>query len=197
MGDSARKPTQLGLGAVQVHAQPPLVIHVDEDAPLATRDTLPAPPSAPAPPPPPSSRERALAVPSPRETGTRRRVTQSIDALFTEGPAAEAQVSTHDSPSASASASRSSDRARAHRPALRVDEVATDRLSGVDAVTVRPRLVDPARVAGAPIDARDAFVLQLLDGRTSVEEVVDVSGIARRDVDDIVARLVRLGLVAI
>ena len=53
-----------------------------------------------------------------------------------------------------------------------------------------------ARIREAPIDARHAFVLSLIDGKTTIPDLADVAGIAESDVDAIVARLVRLGIVA-
>jgi hypothetical protein len=61
-----------------------------------------------------------------------------------------------------------------------------------------PRLLaSKAAIASAPIDARAAFVLARVDGRTTVDAIVDMSGMPEADVKEILARLARLGLISL
>jgi hypothetical protein len=65
-------------------------------------------------------------------------------------------------------------------------------------VTGIPRVVMmPALVRGLPIDPRDAFVLSHVDGQSSVETLVDVTGFDRAELISILGRLVRLGAIAV
>jgi hypothetical protein len=52
-----------------------------------------------------------------------------------------------------------------------------------------------AMIAQAPIDARAAFVLSLVDGRNTVESLIDMAGMPEAEVRSILARLQRLGLI--
>ncbi len=52
-------------------------------------------------------------------------------------------------------------------------------------------------IASAPIDHRAAFLLSHIDGRTSVRDLVDVSGMERDEVDALLERLELLGIVAV
>jgi hypothetical protein len=52
-------------------------------------------------------------------------------------------------------------------------------------------------IANAPIDTRSAFVLSLVDGRNSVDAIVDMSGMVADEVKSILARLARLGLITL
>ena len=59
-----------------------------------------------------------------------------------------------------------------------------------------PRLLKTrAELAAAPIDHRDAFVLSLLDGKTSVQGVVDLAAMPDGEVLGILERLAKLGIV--
>jgi hypothetical protein len=61
-----------------------------------------------------------------------------------------------------------------------------------------PRVV--ARVSGLdglPIDHRMGFVLGLVDGRTSVETMIDISGMQKPEVLAIVEHLLVLGVIAV
>lgn len=61
-----------------------------------------------------------------------------------------------------------------------------------------PRVVMvPALVRDLPIDPRVAFVLSHIDGQSSLETLVDVTGFDRGEVRSILARLVRLGAIAV
>ena len=90
-------------------------------------------------------------------------------------------------------------RARTRRP-VRVDDV------GDVAVAIASRampsfapklLKSRVELSRAPIDARDAFVLSLIDGKTSVAQIVDASGMAPAQVAAILDRMVQLGIVAL
>lgn len=83
------------------------------------------------------------------------------------------------------------------REAIRVDQVGSRRPSIRGPVEVRPRIIDASRVGRAPLDARHAFVLQLIEGRFTMSELADVSGLALEDIERIVGRLTRLGIVAV
>ena len=83
------------------------------------------------------------------------------------------------------------------REAIRVDQLGSKRPSIRGPVEVRPRIVDASRVGSAPLDARHAFVLQLIEGRFTMSELADVSGMALEDIERIVTRLTRLGIVAV
>ena len=52
-----------------------------------------------------------------------------------------------------------------------------------------------AELAAAPIDHRDAFVLSLLDDKTSVQGVVDIAAMPDGEVVAILERLAKLGIV--
>jgi hypothetical protein len=52
-------------------------------------------------------------------------------------------------------------------------------------------------VARAPLEHRDWYVLALLDGQTSVQGIVDISGMEPDDVLRILQRLRRLGLITL
>jgi DNA-binding IclR family transcriptional regulator len=46
------------------------------------------------------------------------------------------------------------------------------------------------------MDTRSAFVLSLVDGQSGVDAIVAMSGMARSEVEELLQRLVRLGLIA-
>ena len=54
----------------------------------------------------------------------------------------------------------------------------------------------PKRVAAAELTTHEAFVLGMIDGTLTVEDLVDASAMAEEDAVAIVERLVALGLVA-
>lgn len=84
---------------------------------------------------------------------------------------------------------------KGERRAVRVDEVALKRWSIRRPIGVHPRIADPSKIDSAPLEPREAFVLQLIDGTLSLSDLADVSGFAHDDVERIVSRLTRLGLV--
>jgi hypothetical protein len=51
-------------------------------------------------------------------------------------------------------------------------------------------------IAKAPIDARAAFLLSLVDGQNTMDALVDISGMPAEEVESILARLARLGLIS-
>ena len=55
----------------------------------------------------------------------------------------------------------------------------------------------PALVRELPIDSRVAFVMSHIDGHSSLETLLDVTGFDRAEVLSILGRLVRLGAVAV
>lgn len=87
------------------------------------------------------------------------------------------------------------------RPPLSVDDVGT---AAVKLAARAPRresapqlLATRGMIAKAPIDTRTAFVLSLVDGRNSVDAIVDMAGMPAEEVKAILARLARLGLVSL
>lgn len=88
---------------------------------------------------------------------------------------------------------------RADRKSVRIDEVG-DGVFEYSAAPdeVRPRMLKERKaLAGAPIDHRDAFVLSLIDGRITVATLVDVAGMPEPELRTILARLARLGIIAL
>jgi hypothetical protein len=94
-------------------------------------------------------------------------------------------------------------RPRTSRPPVRVDEVGdvAVAIAGKHSRAVpvaAPRLLKTrAELAAAPIDHRDAFVLSLLDGKTSVQGVVDLAAMPDGEVIGILERLAKLGIVSL
>lgn len=84
------------------------------------------------------------------------------------------------------------------RPPVTVDEVGATALK-IARSTRRegaPKLIaSRAIVARAPIDTRSAFVLSLVDGRNTVDAIVDMAGMPADEVKTILERLARLGLI--
>lgn len=88
---------------------------------------------------------------------------------------------------------------RADRKSVRIDDVGEGVLEYSAAPDqVRPRMLKERKaLAGAPIDHRDAFVLSLIDGRITVATLVDVAGMPEAELRAILARLARLGIIAL
>jgi hypothetical protein len=168
MTNARRRKTKAGMGAVNPASG---VRAKPEDVPLERRDTElafdPLRPEAP--------------------TGPRRRLTRDIATAF-----AGRQETT---PPASGPVSRP----KGSRPAIRVDEVpvSSKKITLRGPIELKPRINNADRIARAPLDARDAFLLQLIDGTLSGSDLVDASGFAEAEVDAILARLARLGIVAL
>jgi hypothetical protein len=185
----------------------------DDPRPFGVRDTVPAPPlvsadeaetgarrrftlehfARPAPLPgsaPPVSAPPASAPPAsapPASTPARGRYSS--------------QPVEHDDVSPNAPASSPSSRKslrRSVRQPLRVDDVgATTIVATHDASRgSKPQIVDRKRIPDAPLTAREAFLLALVDGALTVEDLVDAAAMPEREVTAILTRLVRLGIVS-
>jgi hypothetical protein len=91
-------------------------------------------------------------------------------------------------------------RPRTSRPPIRIDEVGDMAVAiAMKAVrTAAPKLLKTrGELTNAPIDHRDGFVISLIDGKMSVQAIVDISGMPSADILDILERLARLGIVAL
>lgn len=176
MANARRRKTKMGMGAVSattsgIRAKP-------VDTAIDRRDT-----------------ELDLHVSRPEEeTGKRRRFTQDIAAAFVERHSTVPEMRASAPPE-----SGQVRRSKTPRPALRVDEVqvSAKKITMRGPVELKPRIVNAERISRAPLDARDAFLLQLVDGTLSTSDLVDASGFSEADVDAILARLARLGIVAL
>lgn len=92
--------------------------------------------------------------------------------------------------------------AKSRRPSIREDDVGAALKRGPSATPsagqIVPRLLlSKAEIAAAPIDHRAGFLLAHIDGVTSVQGLVDIAGMAENEVQSILDRLRRLGIVAI
>lgn len=97
-------------------------------------------------------------------------------------------------------ASTGTRRKRDSRDPVVVDEVgaAAVRLARTTGRGAAPKLIAPrSAIAKAPIDSRAAFVLSLIDGRNTVEALVDMSAMPEDEVRGMLARLARLGLISL
>lgn len=83
------------------------------------------------------------------------------------------------------------------RAAVRVDEVgdAAVKLAAGGRPSVPRLAASRTAVAQAPLGAREAFVLSLVDGQSGVPAIVDMSGMPEEEVRGILDRLGRLGLI--
>jgi hypothetical protein len=83
----------------------------------------------------------------------------------------------------------------------RPSPVTVDKVGDVKLARVRKNVPQPiaAKVAieKAPLDTRSAFILSLIDGVNDIESLVDVSGMSAGDVQAILQRLARLGLISL
>jgi hypothetical protein len=175
MANARRRKTSAGMGAVNPSSG---VRPKPEELPLERRDT-----------------ELAFDVTKPEATtGARRRFTMDIANAFADR---------HDTvPEMRASAPPASGpvpKSKTPRPAIRVDEVEVSarKITLRGPVELKPRIVNASRISRAPLDARDGFLLQLIDGKLSTSDLVDASGFSETDVEAILARLARLGIVAL
>jgi len=90
-------------------------------------------------------------------------------------------------------------RERSSRPPVTVDEVGVTAVKlarGTRRESAPKLLASRAVIAKAPIDTRAAFVLSLVDGRNTVDAIVDMSGMLEDEVKAILDRLARLGLIS-
>ncbi|MBX3191655.1 MAG: hypothetical protein KF819_31975 [Labilithrix sp.] len=94
-------------------------------------------------------------------------------------------------------------RIKKERVSIRVDDVGDGGVAIVaDGSGLGPNMVprvlrSKQELAAAPMDHREGFVLALIDGNTTVQGVVDVSGMDDGEVTTILQRLRRLGIIAI
>ena len=102
-------------------------------------------------------------------------------------------------PRASPSGTHARARKRGARPAVRVDDVgqAAVELAGARRERVPRLLASRGTIAKAPLDARAAFVLSLIDGRNGTTDIVDMAGMPEEEVHGILRRLARLGLISV
>jgi len=211
MEQPKRRDTQLGLGKGGL---------VDEDEP-APHATLPsgivpsAPPGAGAAPstppggtlPPPGSGPHPAVPNTGRPAPPSGRAVSAPPAGAATVPAPPASAPPASGPPASAppasappaSQKLPSRQPRSHRP-IRVDDVGDTavRIASKAKRGVVPRVVaSPKAVAAAPRDPRDAFVLSMVDGRTSLQAIVDMAGIPEEEVMGILDHLCHSGIIAL
>lgn len=126
---------------------------------------------------------RAISPPPPGPTSTRRTVSErAADATPESTKPASKRVSS--------------------RVAVRVDDVAGAVRLGHNALDLLRRTVprvirSRSEVAAAPINHREGFVLSLIDGKTSVQALIDVGGMPDEDALAILQRLRRLGIITL
>jgi hypothetical protein len=84
------------------------------------------------------------------------------------------------------------------RAPLAVDQVgaAAVKLARGRRESVPRILASKAVIETAPLDARAAFVLSLVDGTATVDAIVDSAGMPAEEAKTILARLARLGLIS-
>jgi hypothetical protein len=95
--------------------------------------------------------------------------------------------------------------ARSTRPSIREDHVGPVAQRGPivaagsssSAPSVPRLLLSKEEIAAAPIDHRAGFLLAHIDGVTSVQGLVDIAGMAEKEVHEILDRLRRLGIVGL
>jgi hypothetical protein len=91
-------------------------------------------------------------------------------------------------------------RPRTSRPPVRIDDVgdAAVAIASKAVLTFAPKLLKTrSELKHAPIDHRDAFVLSLIDGKSSLAAIVDSSGMGGEEIAAILERLAGLGIVAL
>ena len=92
--------------------------------------------------------------------------------------------------------------ARSKRVSIREDNLGRSVNNVADAVGASGRVVpkllkSKAEIAAAPIDHRAGFLLAHIDGVTTVAGLVDICGMPEEEVQQILERLRRLGIVAV
>ncbi len=89
---------------------------------------------------------------------------------------------------------------KSQRPSIREDDVGAavkaDAVRGTGQ-TIPKLLMSKAEIAAAPIDHRAGFLLAHIDGVTSVAALVDICGMPEDELNEILDRLRRLGIVAV
>jgi hypothetical protein len=97
-------------------------------------------------------------------------------------------------------------RPRTSRPPVRVDDVGAAAVAlaskqarlGRNSIAASPKLLKTRReLERAPINHRDAFVLSLIDGKTSLQGVIDLAAMPDGEVLAILQRLAGLGIVSL
>ena len=86
------------------------------------------------------------------------------------------------------------------RPPVTVDQVgaAAVKIARTTRRDSAPKLIASRQIiAKAPIDTRSAFVMSLVDGRNTVESLIDMAGMPEAEVRAILDRLARLGLISL
>jgi hypothetical protein len=59
-----------------------------------------------------------------------------------------------------------------------------------------PKLkMDPSEIVELPLDHRAGFLLSLIDGKTNVQTIVDISGMPEQEVTDILEDLLLFGVI--
>jgi hypothetical protein len=114
-------------------------------------------------------------------------------------PAVSAPILPAASPATGASQpSSDAPRRRSTRRALRVDDVgqAAVALAARSSGSARPRALLRGSISDAPLEPREAFVLALVDGQTSVDTIADATGASVAEVVAVLERLARLKIVA-
>lgn len=82
------------------------------------------------------------------------------------------------------------------RQSIREDQVGARAGSYAMSARQAPRLAKGKKdLASAPIDPKAAFLLSQIDGTLTVDDLADLTGMAREDVVAICERMARLGLV--
>jgi hypothetical protein len=154
--------------------------------------------------PSPSSSRPNSARPSPASPASNRPSARPSTGGRTSGRPASARPSRTSaapaSPRAPSSPSPSPVFTKSQRPSIREDDVGAA-LKG-DAVrgagqAIPKLLMSKAEIAAAPIDHRAGFLLAHIDGVTTVAALVDICGMPEDELNEILDRLRRLGIVAV
>jgi hypothetical protein len=111
-----------------------------------------------------------------------------------DAPASSTRAASGDEPRAPKISTR---RARSSRPPVRVDDVGEAAVALARRVSRPPAsaprmLLSRGELAALPLDPRDAFVLSLVDGKTSVQGLVDMAALGDGEVLTILERLAAL-----
>jgi hypothetical protein len=86
-------------------------------------------------------------------------------------------------------------RERFSRSAIRVDEVEVQALSLAAGIITPRRVAAKLDIKSAPLEPREAFLLELIDGRSNADDLADLTGMTRAEVLTALRRLEGLGFV--
>jgi hypothetical protein len=216
MVDTRRKPTERGMGVVRAgRGKPSRVAPArpdpeDDARPLGVRDTVPAPPMVQAKESGPQRRfTREGFADRQSGSGALADTTSPIPTKPVSRPAAARPASAPPEGRYSSSlpveeieappTSGSNELRRSVRQPFRVDAVGETTIVATQeaALTSKPRLADRKRISDSPLSARDAFLLSLVDGALTVQDLIDAAGMPEPEVRAILARLTRLGIVSL